>query len=138
MMATVDVSTGATVAAAALAFSFGGVTLEHFALGCGCYMVGASGRFGLKISKSFEKQERPNWGSAIGALSISPFLAAFASMSLFFAAHLAGFEGDAAIGLILVLTALKGPDGIDYLQSLVSRAVPQKLGNLPTNQEPKP
>lgn len=139
MMATTNSTAGVSYAAAAMAFSFGGVTTEHFMMGCICYMVGAGGRFGLKMSSAFEAERSPKWGALVGALSIAPFLAAFASMATYLAAHIAGFEGDAGIGIFLAIVAFKGSEGINYVVSLASKAIPDKLGGAPpSNQETKP
>lgn len=137
-MAAPNTSGALTAATAAMAFSFAGVSLEHFLLGCACYMVGAGGRFGLKVSKALESGQDPRLSAAIAALSVAPFLAAFASMSLNFGAHILGFEGDAAIAIILAIGAFRGPEGIEYIVSLVSKAVPTKLGGAPDDQGAKP
>lgn len=136
-MATTDVGTGAVTAAAIMAFSFGGVTTEHFILGCVCYNVGAACRAGLKITSAYEANQKPNWGAMIGTLSVAPLLAAFASMTAFFTAHIAGFEGEAGIGLLLCIAALKGPEGIQLLAAFVSKAIPQAIAGA-NKQEPKP
>lgn len=138
MSSPVDAGTGAGVAALIMAFSFGGVDMEHFLLGAGCYVMGSACRFGLKVSSAYEKNEPPRWGACLASLSLSPMLAAFASIALFFAAHIIGFEGDAAIGLLLALTGFRGAEGIQGLVNLVSKAIPEKLGGGTKPQEPKP
>jgi hypothetical protein len=131
-MASADNGTVAITAASVVA-SFGGVDMTHFAIGAGCYMVGAVCRFGMKIGKDFESNLRPKWGSCIGALSVAPLLAAFASMVTFFGAKIVGFEGDAAIGTLLALAGFRGVEGIQWIVSTVSRFIPEKLGG-----DPKP
>lgn len=120
-----------------LAASFGGVTTEHFLLGTVCYMVGASGRCALKISIAAEGTQEIGWRRPLAALAVSPFLGAFASMVTYLGASIGHFEGDAAIGILLALAALRGSEGIQYIVSLVSRFMPGKLGGAPT-QEVKP
>lgn len=137
MNSPLDTGTGAISAAAILAFSFGGVTTASFMLGTGCFVVGSISRCGLKIASAVERGEPPKVGAALAALSVAPMLAAFASMSTFFAAHIIGFEGDAAIGLLLALTGFRGAEGIQGLVLLVSKAIPEKLGGGKA-QEPKP
>lgn len=129
-MASTDTGTGALTAATVVA-TFGGVDMEHFAIGAVCYMVGSFCRFGMKIGKDFEADKTPKWGSYIGALSIAPFLAAFASMVVFFGANIIGFEGDAAIGTLLALAGFRGVEGIEWIVSTVRRFIPERLGGDP-------
>lgn len=136
MASPTDIGTGALTGATIMAFSFGGVTTEHFLLGCACYTVGSFCRFALKVTSALEKGLNPKWAASVGVLAVSPMLAAFASMATFFAAHLAGFEGEAGIGLLLCLMALKGPEGIEYMSSIFSKFLPEKLTGPAT--EPKP
>lgn len=140
MSAPADVGTNALLGAAFLAFSFGGVTMEHLLLGAGCYMVGAACRFSLKVATALETNQPPNVGRALAALSVSPFLASFASMALYFGAHIIGFEGDAAIGLLLALAGFRGSEGIQKLVALVSKWLPDKFSDSTpaANQENKP
>lgn len=138
MNSPLDTGTGAISAAAILAFSFGGVTTASFVLGAACFVVGSISRCGLKIASAIEKNEPPHVGSCISALSVSPMLAAFASMATFFAAHIVGFEGDAAIGLLLALAGFRGPEGIQSLADFVSKIIPEKLGGPAKPKEPKP
>lgn len=139
-MAATDVGTGAITAATMMAFSFGGVSIEHVTLGSACYVVGSACRFGLRVSSALENGTSPKWAASVATLSISPFLAAFASMAVFFGAHIIGFEGDAAIGLLLALAGFRGSEGIQWLVSIVTKFLPEKLGGgaAPANQEMKP
>lgn len=113
---------------ALMAASFGGVTLGHFLLGTGCYCVGAACRFAIKISTAAEQNQPIKFAGPMIALSVAPFLAMFASMVAFFAAGIMHFEGDAGIGIFLAIAALKGPEGIQWIVSIVSKALPQRLG----------
>lgn len=119
-------------AGAFLAASFGGVTTEHFILGTVCYMVGSAGRCALKISVAAEGTQDISWRRPFAAFAVSPFLGAFASMVIYLAASICHFEGDAAIGILLALSALRGSEGIQYIVSLVSKFAPSKLGGAPT------
>lgn len=113
---------------ALMAASFGGVTLGHFLIGSGCYFVGAACRFAIKISTAAEANQPVKFAGPMIALSMAPFLGAFASMVMFMAAGILKFEGDAGIGILLALAALKGPEGIQWLVSIVTKAIPQRLG----------
>lgn len=129
-MASADTGTGAITAASVLA-TFGGVDIPHLMIGAGCYMVGAVCRFGMKVGRDFEADRTPKWGGYIGALSVAPLLAAFASMVTFFMAKIAGFEGDAAIGMLLALAGFRGVEALQALVDLAARFVPSKLGGDP-------
>lgn len=137
MATPTDAGTGAIVAATAVALSFGGVDMWHLGMGALCYVVGASCRAGLKIGTALEAIPPQKIGAMVAVLSVSPMLGGFASLVTFLAAHVIGFEGDAAIALILSLAGFRGPEGIQWVVSFVSRAIPEKLGG-PTNQETKP
>lgn len=138
MMATpTDTGTGALVAATTLAFSFGGVDAFHLMMGAACYVVGALGRTGLKIGAALEAEPPDKIGGLIASASVAPFLGAMSSLMMFLAAHMVGFEGDGAIALILALAGFRGPEGIQYIVSLVSSAAPKTLGAV-AKQEPKP
>lgn len=126
-MATADAGTGAATAAAIMAFTYGGVTTEHFLLGAGCYVVGAAARACLKISVAIEAGQPAQFGRALASFSTSPFLGAFASLLTYWAAFIAGFEGDAAIGIVLAITAWKGPEGIQSLSRFVTKMLPDKF-----------
>lgn len=136
-MATTDVGTGAITAAAVLAFSYGGVTMEHLLLGTGCFMVGSACRFGVRVGTALESGAPPQIGRALAAFSVSPMLAAFSSMVMFFASHIVGFEGDAAMGILLALAGFRGSEGIQWVVSIVSNMLPDKLVKA-GKQEPHP
>ena len=131
-----DAGTGAIVAATAVALSFGGVDVWHLSMGACCYVVGAACRAGLKIGAALEAKPHEPIGAIVAVLAISPMLGAFASLVMWLAAHVIGFEGDAAIALILALGGFRGAEGIQWVVSLVSKAVPDKLGA--AKQENKP
>lgn len=135
-MAVADIGTGAATGAAIMAFSFGGVTTEHFLLGAGCYVVGAAARACLKLSIAIEAGHPIQMGRALASFSTSPFLGAFASLLTYWAAFIVGFEGDAAIGIVLAITAWKGPEGIQSLSRFVTKLLPDKFSG-GTKEEPK-
>lgn len=138
MTTPTDAGTGALIAAATVAFSFGGVDMFHLAMGAACYVVGAACRAGLKIGAALESTPPQRIGAQIAVLLVSPMLGGFASLVMFLGAHVIGFEGDAAIALVLALGGFRGNEGIQAIVSLVSKSVPEKLGGAPNNQETKP
>ncbi len=137
MTTLTNTGTGAAVAATAIAFSFGGVDMWHLGMGAGCYVVGAACRAGLKIGAALEATPPTRFGSHIAVFSVSPFLGGFASLVLWLFAHMVGFEGDAAIGLVLSLGGFRGAEGIQSLSLLVSQGLPKIFGGS-SGQESKP
>lgn len=113
---------------ALMALSYGGVSAGHFLIGSGCYMVGACCRFAIKISKAAEANEPVKFAGPMIVLCMAPFLAMFSSMVVFMAAGVLHFEGDAGIGLFLAVSATYGWEGIQWIVSIVSKALPQRLG----------
>lgn len=132
-----NTATGAAIGATAVAFSFGGVDMWHLSMGAGCYVIGAACRAGLKIGAALEANPPTRFGSHIAVFSVSPFLGGFASLVMWLFAHMVGFEGDAAIGLVLSLGGFRGGEGIQWLTSLVSQGLPKILGGS-SGQESKP
>lgn len=132
-MASTDMGTGAATGAAIMAFTYGGITVEHFLLGMGCYVVGSACRFGTKVGTAMEGNQPISIGRALVAFSVSPLLGAFASMVMFLGSHILGFEGEAGIGIILLIAGWKGPEGIQWLVGIVTKAMPEKFGG-----DPKP
>lgn len=137
-MTPTDAGTGALAAAATVAMTFGGVDMFHLSMGAACYVLGASCRAGLKIGAALEANPPQRIGSHVAVLAVSPMLGGFSSLIVWLAAHVIGFEGDAAIALILALGGFRGAEGIDWLTSIVSKVIPGKLGGGASNQENKP
>lgn len=136
-MTPTDAGTGALAAASTVALAFGGVDMFHLSMGAACYVLGASCRAGLKIGAALEATPSQKFGAHVAVLAVSPMLGGFASLITWLAAHVIGFEGDAAIALILALGGFRGAEGIQGLVSLVSKAIPEKLGGT-AKQENKP
>lgn len=127
------------VLAAAMAFSYGGVTVEHFLLGVGSYVIGAVARSVIRIGLAVEAGVSAKIGAQLIVIGGSPFLGAFASLVVYMGASLANYRGDAFIAALLALTALRGPEGIQWLSAIFSRLVNAKLGNVtePTQSQGK-
>jgi hypothetical protein len=137
MTTLTNTGTGAAVITTVLAFSFGGVDMLHLGMGAGCYVIGAGCRAGLKIGAALEANPPTPFGRHIAVFSVSPFLGGFASLVMWLFARMVGFEGDAAIGLVLSLGGFRGGEGIQWMTSLVSQGLPKIFGGS-TGQETKP
>lgn len=135
MMTPTDAGTGALAAGATVALTFGGVDMWHLSMGAACYFLGASCRAGLKIGAAMEANPPQRFGAHVAVLAVSPMLGGFSSLIIWLGAHVIGFEGDAAIALILALGGFRGPEGIQWLVSLVSKVNPEKMFG---KQEEKP
>lgn len=128
MSSPTDAGTGALTVATVMAFAYGGVSMEHFLLGAACYVVGAGCRTGLKVGAAVEAGQPPRFGSALIMMSLAPFLGAFASLAVYMGAKVVGYEGDAAIALLLVIAGFRGAEGIQWLVSTFSKLLPTRLG----------
>ncbi len=129
---------GAILLAGITAFSFGGVDGYHFILGAVCYVVGSMGRYGVKIGAALEAGQPGMWqyvGRCVAAFAITPFLAAFVSLLVYLGANKIGYEGDAAIGIVIAVTAFRGTEGILWLVRALSKFAPK---GTEAEQEPKP
>lgn len=140
--ATVSVATTAGTGTALLAgftaFHFGGVDGYHFLLGAVCYFVGSMGRYGVRIGAALEAGQvgmAAYIGRCLAALSITPFVGAFASMLVYLGANKIGYEGDAAIGMGLAIMAFRGTEGILWLVGALTKFLPKGAGD---GQGPKP
>lgn len=123
--------------AAIMAFSYGGVTVEHFLLGAGSYVIGAIARSVIRIGLAVEAGAGAKIGAQLIVIGGSPFLGAFASLVVYMGASLAHYQGDAFIAALLALTALRGPEGIQWLSATFSRLINARMGNVtgPQSQE---
>ncbi len=135
---TPDLRLSAVIAASFVALSFGGVDGFHLMMGSASYVVGSWGRSAGKVAAALEAEPPQKYGRYIASASAAPFLGAMCSLMLFLAAHMAKFEGDAAIALILAVGGYRGPEGIQMVVSLVSGLIPKSLGGGGAKQEGKP
>lgn len=126
---------------AATSFMPFGVRLDTLVLGGVCYFGGAAARTGLKLYKTLDATDDPvNLGRAFAALLCTIPLAAAASCIVFLAAHVSGLQADAALGGLLLITGIRGPDGFqwifDQLSNVFTRVLPSAQKTPAPEQKP--
>lgn len=121
----------ATVASMAALMSFMpfGVSFETLVLGGACFFGGACARTGLVLYRKLDATADPvNFRRAIAALLCTIPLSAAASCIVFLAAHVMGLQADAALGGLLLIMGLRGPEGfqwlVDAFSNIFIKAVP--------------
>lgn len=93
-----------------------GVSLEILVLGGVCFFGGSCARTGLTLYKKLDGTTDPiNLSRAIAALLCTIPIAAVASCIVFLAAHVMGLQADAALGGLLLIMGLRGPEGFQWL-----------------------
>ena len=135
--ATGAVTTAATVAAA-MSFAPFGVSLETLVLGGACFFGGSCARTGLFLYKKLDGTDAMNSAlflRAIAALLCTTPLAAVASCVVFFAAHVANIEADAALGGALLIMGVRGPEAfqacMDAGANVFGKFLPGSKGGAP-------
>lgn len=120
----------ATIAgvAALMTFMPFGVSLEILVLGGCCYFAGSCARTGLALTKRLDGTDPVNLGRSIASLLCTIPLAAVASCIVFLAAHVMGLQADAALGGLLLIMGIRGPEGfqwlVDQLSNVFTRFIP--------------
>lgn len=115
--------------AALMTFMPFGVPLEILVLGGMCYFGGACARTGLALYKKLDGTTDPvNLGRAIAALLCTVPIAAVASCIVFLGAHVMGLQADAALGGLLLIMGVRGPEGfqwiVDTFSNLFTKVAP--------------
>lgn len=115
--------------AALMAFMPFGVSLETLMLGGACFFGGSCARTGLSLYKKLDGSTEPvNLGRNIAALLCTIPIAAVASCIVFLAAHVTGLNADAALGGLLLIMGVRGPEGfqwlVDQLSNVFTRVIP--------------
>lgn len=114
-------TTGAVGIAALMTFMPFGVSLEILMLGGLCYFGGACARTGLALYKKLDGTTDPvGLGRAIAALLCTIPIAAVASCIVFLGAHVMGLQADAALGGLLLIMGVRGPEGFQWLMDRFS------------------
>lgn len=107
---------GAASAATIMSFMPFGVSFETLVLGGICYFSGACARTGLILYKKLDgTNDTVNVIRPIAALLCTVPIAAVASCIVFLGAHVMGLNADAALGGVLLITGLRGPEGFQWL-----------------------
>lgn len=118
-------STSGTVAglAAILTFTPFGVSLETLMLGGGCFFGGCMARTGLSLYKKLDSPEDvtlKDFFRAIAMLLCCVPLAAVASCVVFLAAHVGKIDADAALGGLLLIMGVRGPEGFQWIMDTIA------------------
>lgn len=113
-----------------------GVPFETLFIGGCCYFAGACCRTGTILGKALEGGTDPHIGRYLLALAFAIPAAAVASMLIFFAANMLGIHADIGCGGILLLTGIKGTDGIPAIVNMVSGIFGRVFGG--SSSGPKP
>lgn len=126
---TVAAATLAATLTAATALAPFGVKLDILVLGGTCYFGGAAARAGMKLYRTLDAtNDQVNVGRAIAALLCTIPIAAVASCIVFLAAHVMGLQADAALGGLLLIMGIRGPEGfqwlVDQLSNVFIRVIP--------------
>lgn len=136
------VNTSTTVAAvtAVITFMPFGVPLQILVLGGVCFFGGCCARTGLSLYKKLEGPgdvTLKDFYRSIAMLLCCIPLAAVASCVVFLAAHVAKVDADAALGGLLLIMGVRGPEGfqwiMDTLSNIFTKAVP---GSKPSGGAP--
>lgn len=121
---TIVPSSGAVAGVAAiLTFTPFGVSLETLMLGGGCFFGGCMARTGLSLYKKLDGPSdvsMKDFYRAIAMLLCCVPLAAVASCVVFLAAHVAKIDADAALGGLLLIMGVRGPEGFSWIMDTVS------------------
>ncbi len=126
----VGAAVGVTAILTAIPF---GVPLEILVLGGVCYFGGSCARTGLALYKKLDSTVDPvNLGRAIAALLCTIPVAAVASGIVFLGAHVIGLNADAALGGLLLVMGLRGPESLTFLadtfSNVFTKVLPGKSG----------
>lgn len=110
-----------------------GVSLLTLMLGGLCFFAGSSARIGLSLYKKLDGPgdvSMKDFVRSIAMLLCCTPLAAVASCIVFLAAHVFNIQADAALGGLLLIMGVRGPEGfqwlMDNLSSVFTRFLPNK------------
>ena len=115
--------TGTAGLAAAMSFMPFGVSLETLVLGGACFFSGSCARTGLVLYKKLDGNDPVSIAMFIRAMAMllcTTPLAAVASCVTFLAAHVIGVQADAALGGLLLIMGVRGPEGFEWILSTVT------------------
>lgn len=114
-----------------LSFTPFGVSFETLMLGGACFFAGCAARTGISLYKKLDGPSdvsAKDFMRAVAMLLCCTPLAAVASCVVFLAAHVAKVEADAALGGLLLVMGVRGPEGfqwlMDNLASIFTRWLP--------------
>jgi hypothetical protein len=120
--ASTSVTTTAAVASLATMMPFG-VSLSTLVLGGACFFAGSCARTGLALYKKLDGNDPVSIAMFIRAMAMllcTTPLAAVASCVTFLAAHVIGIQADAALGGLLLIMGVRGPEGFEWILSTVT------------------
>jgi hypothetical protein len=109
--------------AAVLTFAPFGVSLTTLFLGGGCFFGGCMARTGLTLYKKLDGPSDvslKDFYKAIAMLLCCVPLAAVASCVVFLAAHVGKIDADAALGGLLLIMGVRGPEGFQWIMDTIS------------------
>jgi hypothetical protein len=115
--------TGTAGLAAAMTFMPFGVSLSTLVLGGACFFAGSCARTGLAMYKKLDSNDPVSvqmFLRAMAMLLCTTPLAAVASCVVFLAAHVINVEADAALGGLLLIMGVRGPEGFEWILSTVT------------------
>lgn len=109
--------------AAVMTFMPFGVSLPTLVLGGFCFFAGSCARTGLALNKKLDSADAITmqyFARSVAALLLTIPLAATASCIVFLAAHVAKVDADAALGGLLLIMGVRGPEGFQWLVDTLS------------------
>ena len=115
-----------------------GVSLLTLVLGGVCFFGGSCARTGLALYRKLDSNDPvppQAFIRAIAMLFCMIPVAAVASCIVFFGAHVAKIEADAAFGGLLLIMGLRGPEGLQWLldtfTGIFTKVLPGGKGGAP-------
>lgn len=109
--------------AAMMTFMPFGVSMETLFIGGGCFFAGSCARTGLVLIKKLDSSDPVTlqyFIRSFAVLLLTIPLAAAASCIVFLAASVLNIEADKALGGVLLIAGLRGPEGFQWLMDTVS------------------
>lgn len=132
--------TGAAGMAAFMSFMPFGVSSLTLILGGLCFFAGSCARTGLALNKKLESTEAVSlqyFARSIAALLLTIPMSATASCVVFLAAHVAKIDADAALGGLLFIMGVRGPEGFSWLMDTLANIFTKFIpGNKPGGGAP--